>query len=105
MTEALREMSAKGLGFVTVVESGRVTGIFTDGDLRRLIERGESDLRSVEVCTVMHADPRTILASALAAEAARLMEQHRVTSVLVADDEGRLVGALNTNDLMRARVI
>jgi arabinose-5-phosphate isomerase len=53
----------------------------------------------------MHANPRTLQASALAAEAAALMEQHRITSVLVVDENGRLMGALNSNDLMRAKVI
>ena len=79
-------------------------GIFTDGDLRRLVEKGV-DLRAVSAREVMHAHPHTIRDDALAAEAATLMEQHRVTSVLVVDGEARLVGALNSNDLMRAKVI
>ncbi len=104
-TDLMREMSAKGLGASAVADAGgRVLGIFTDGDLRRLIERGV-DLRSATAREVMHADPRTIRADALAAEAADLMEQHRITSVLVVDAHGLLVGALNTNDLMRAKVI
>jgi arabinose-5-phosphate isomerase len=101
----LREMTGKGLGFAAVVDaSGRPVGIFTDGDLRRLIER-EANLRALTAADVMHAGPRLIRADALAVEAAELMEQHRITSVLVVDDAGRLVGALNSNDLMRAKVI
>ena len=101
----LREMTGKGLGLTAVVdESDAVLGIFTDGDLRRLIERG-ADLRALIARDVMHANPRRIRADALAVEAADLMEQHRITSVLVVDGEQRLVGTLNSNDLMRAKVI
>jgi arabinose-5-phosphate isomerase len=101
----MREMSHKGLGASAVIEAdGRVAGIFTDGDLRRLIERGV-DLRELRAADVMHRDPRTIRADDLAVEAAQLMEQHRITSVLVTDTQGQLIGALNTNDLMRAKVI
>ena len=101
----MREMSSKGLGASAIVdEAGRVQGIFTDGDLRRLVEKG-ADLRAVKAREVMHPGPRTIRNTALAAEAAQLMEQHRITSVLVVDGDGLLVGAVNTNDLMRAKVI
>jgi arabinose-5-phosphate isomerase len=103
--DLLHEMSRKGLGFAAVVDDDdRVQGIFTDGDLRRLIEKGD-DLRGLLAGEVMHARPRTVGADALAVDAAALMEQHRITSVLVVDGDGRLVGALNTNDLMRAKVI
>jgi arabinose-5-phosphate isomerase len=103
----LREMTGKGLGFTAVVdEGGAPLGIFTDGDLRRLIEDGRhADLRSLNAQQVMHRQPRLIPADALAVAAAGLMEQHKITSVLVVDEAGRLVGALNTNDLMRAKVI
>lgn len=101
----MREMSAKGLGASAIVDDdGRVLGIFTDGDLRRLIEKGV-DLRSMVARDVMHPSPRTIRDDALAAEAAQQMEQYRITSVLVVDADGRLVGAINSNDLMRAKVI
>jgi arabinose-5-phosphate isomerase len=104
-SEMMREMSDKGLGATSVVDAdGRVLGIFTDGDLRRLIEKGV-DLRAMRAREVMHPGPRTIRDDALAAEAAQLMEQHRITSVLVVDAEDRLVGAINSNDLMRAKVI
>jgi len=103
--ELMREMSQKGLGASAIVDADRqVLGIFTDGDLRRLIERGV-DLRSLLARDVMHAKPRTIGSHALAAEAAELMELYRITSVLVVDETGRLCGALNTNDLLRAKVI
>jgi len=103
--ELMREMSVKGLGASAVTDAQKhVLGIFTDGDLRRLIEKGV-DLRAMRAADVMHASPRTLNAGALAVDAVALMEQHRITSVLVLDDAGRLCGALNTNDLMRAKVI
>jgi arabinose-5-phosphate isomerase len=104
-SDLMREMSAKGLGASAVVDDARrVLGIFTDGDLRRLVEKGV-DLRSSKAGDVMHAGPRTVRADSLAVEAAALMEQHRITSVLVVDEAGVLCGALNSNDLMRAKVI
>jgi arabinose-5-phosphate isomerase len=104
-TELMREMSSKGLGASAVVDAqGQVCGIFTDGDLRRLVEKGR-DLRDLRAQEVMHPSPRTVGADALAAQAAAIMEQHRITSVLVVDEQGRLIGALNSNDLMRAKVI
>ena len=104
-TELLREMTSKGLGFTAVADGeGRPIGIFTDGDLRRLIERG-ADLRALKAEDVMHRSPRLVRADALAVDAASVMEMQRITSVLVVDEAGRLVGALNSNDLMRAKVI
>jgi arabinose-5-phosphate isomerase len=104
-TDLMHEMSRKGLGASAVVDAaGRPVGIFTDGDLRRLIEKGE-DLRALKAGEVMHAGPRTIRQDALAVEAAEMMEEHRITSILVVDADGVLCGALNTNDLMRAKVI
>ncbi len=104
-TDMLREMTGKGLGFTAVADAaGRVLGIFTDGDLRRLIERG-ADLRALTAADVMHPGPKLVSADALAVDAADVMEQHRITSVLVIDAAGVLVGALNSNDLMRAKVI
>ena len=104
-TELMREMSQKGLGASAIVdEHHNILGIFTDGDLRRLIEKGV-DLRALHAKEVMHANPRTVLHDALAVEAAELMEQFQITSVLVVNDSGALCGALNSNDLMRAKVI
>jgi arabinose-5-phosphate isomerase len=104
-SDLMREMSAKGLGAAAVVDAeGRPVGIFTDGDLRRLIETG-ADLRALTAADVMHPAPRTIRAEALGVEAAELMEHHRITSVLVVDAAQVLIGALSINDLMRAKVI
>ena len=103
--DLMREISAKGLGATAVVDAQRrVLGVFTDGDLRRAIEAGQ-DLRQRRAHDLMKANPRTIDQDALAAEAADLMEQHRVSCLLVLDHQGHLCGALNTHDLMRAKVI
>jgi arabinose-5-phosphate isomerase len=105
MSTMLMEMSAKGLGFTAVADgAGQVLGIFTDGDLRRLIERG-ADLLSLSAQQAMHSHPKLVREDALAVDAAGLMEQHRITSVIVVNDAGRITGALNSNDLMRAKVI
>ena len=105
LTAMLREMSAKGLGFTAVAGAdGQVLGIFTDGDLRRLIERG-ADMLALTAQDVLHPGPKLVHEDALAVDAAGLMEQHRITSVIVVNDAGRLRGALNSNDLMRAKVI
>ena len=105
LTELMREMSQKGLGATAVTDKqGGILGIFTDGDLRRLVESGQ-DLRSITAADVMKPNPRTISVNALAAQAAQIMEEHRITSLLVVDDEKRLCGFINTNDLMRAKVI
>ena len=105
MAEMLHEMTRKGLGFTAVCDTGgRVAGIFTDGDLRRLIETG-ADLRAMRAGDVMSAAPKLVRDDALAVEAAELMERHRVTGLLVVDRAGQLVGAINSNDLMRAKVI
>ncbi|MDA9885612.1 CBS domain-containing protein, partial [Burkholderiaceae bacterium] len=103
--EVMREMSDKGLGVTAIVNSqNQPVGIFTDGDLRRLLEGG-GDLRAMTAATLMRNAPRVISMDALAAEAADVMEANAVTSLLVVDGNGRLVGALNANDLMRAKVI
>ena len=104
-SDLMREMSHKGLGASAIVDEGQhILGIFTDGDLRRLVEKGV-DLRALTAKDVMHSNPRTIQQDALAVEAAELMEQFKVTSVLVVTASGILCGALNSNDLMRAKVI
>ena len=103
--EVMREMSDKGLGATAIVNSqNQPVGIFTDGDLRRLLEGG-GDLRAMTAATLMRNATRVISMDALAAEAADVMEANAVTSLLVVDGDGRLVGALNANDLMRAKVI
>ena len=104
-SDLMREMSAKGLGASAVVDpAGQVLGIFTDGDLRRRIEAG-ADLRAATAAEVMHAGPRRIAPDALAVDAAEMMEAHAITSVLVVDAAGVLVGVVHIGDLMRAKVI
>ncbi|MBT0570330.1 KpsF/GutQ family sugar-phosphate isomerase [Curvibacter sp. CHRR-16] len=104
-SEVMREMSAKNLGATAVVDdSGALQGIFTDGDLRRLIEKGE-DLRVKTAAEVMKAKPYTVSAHALAVDAASMMEQRRINCVLVLDGQGQLCGALSSHDLMLAKVI
>ena len=104
-SELMREMSSKGLGSAAIVDArGHAVGVFTDGDLRRLVETG-ADLRALSAADVMHHGPRTIRADALGVEAAEMMETHRINSLLVVDAQGVLSGALGINDLMRAKVI
>ena len=104
-TEMMREMSAKGLGLAIVVDAtDKVQGVFTDGDLRRLIEKGQ-DLRTLQAQDVMNKRPRTVQSHALAVDAADLMEEARITVVLVVGEADQLLGALSINDLMRAKVI
>ncbi|WP_312565096.1 KpsF/GutQ family sugar-phosphate isomerase [Comamonas sp.] len=101
----MREISAKNMGASAVVDAqGHVQGIFTDGDLRRRIEDG-TDLRHATAGALMHKHPRTISEEALAVDAAQLMEQHGITSVLVVDGQSRLVGMVHIRDLMVAKVI
>jgi len=105
LTELMREMSHKGLGASAIVDTQHhIVGVFTDGDLRRLIEKG-ADLRELTAQDVMHPNPRTVKTDDLAVTAAGLMEAFKVTCVLVVDSKARLCGALNSNDLMRAKVI
>ncbi|SAI23402.1 arabinose 5-phosphate isomerase [Bordetella ansorpii] len=102
---ALEEISAKGMGMTAVVDGdGYPVGIFTDGDLRRLIERC-GDVRGLAVNEGMTRAPRTISPDALAAEAAQQMDELRLNQVLVVDGEGKLIGAVHTHDLMAAKVV
>jgi len=105
LSEAILEVSRKGMGMTAVLDTqGKVAGIFTDGDLRRAIDRGV-DLRALRVDQVMSANPRTIAASQLAVEAVRLMEQFHISQILVVDEAHVLVGALNMHDLFKAGVL
>lgn len=105
LSAGLLEMSRKGLGMTTVVDgSRRVLGIFTDGDLRRTLDR-QVDVHATRMSEVMTANGKVVQPRMLAAEAVHLMETHRITSLPVVDDERRLVGALNVHDLLRARVM
>jgi len=105
LSEALVEMSRKRLGMTAVVDGdGRLLGLFTDGDLRRTLDSA-LDVRQTRIADVMTRQPRTIGADQLAAEAARLMETHKINGLIVVDGDGRAVGALNIHDLLRARVV
>ncbi|MXV09287.1 MULTISPECIES: KpsF/GutQ family sugar-phosphate isomerase [unclassified Xanthomonas] len=105
LSEALVEMSRKRLGMTAVVDADdRLLGLFTDGDLRRALDSA-LDVRQTRIAEVMTRQPRTIGADQLAAEAARLMETHKITGLIVVDAAGRAVGALNIHDLLRARVV
>lgn len=105
LTDALLEMSRGRMGMTAVVTAaGRVTGIFTDGDLRRALEKGE-DLRTAMISGVMSRDPRTITPDRLAAEAVEIMERAKINQLLVVDDQHCLVGALNIHDLFRGKVV
>jgi arabinose-5-phosphate isomerase len=105
LRDALREMTRGRIGMTAVRNAaGKVSGIFTDGDLRRALEKG-ADFAAARVADVMSAGPRTIRAGALAAEAVQIMEAHKVNQLLVVDERGELVGALNMHDLFRAKVI
>jgi len=104
LAEGLLEVTSKGLGMTAIVDdSMRVLGVFTDGDLRRALDRA-ADLHATRMEQVMTTGPKSVLPSTLAAEAVHLMETHRITSLIVLDEKGKLVGALNVHDLLRAGV-
>ena len=104
--DVLVEMSRKRLGMTAVVDaSNRLLGLYTDGDLRRTLADPGVDVRSARIVDVMTRDPVTIDPDALAVEAARLMELHKINALLVVDAGRRVVGALNIHDLLRARVV
>jgi arabinose-5-phosphate isomerase len=105
LKEAVIEMSRGRLGMTAVLDAGgKVKGVFTDGDLRRTLERG-TPLEGLRVDAIMTARPRTVRREMLAAEAVHVMEEHKVNQLLVVDERGELVGALNMHDLFRAKVI
>jgi arabinose-5-phosphate isomerase len=106
LSDTLVEMSRKRLGMTAVVDDdGRLLGLYTDGDLRRTLDDASVDLRATRVGEVMTRSPKTIASDALAVEAARLMEAHKINALLVLDADARVVGALNIHDLLRARVV
>lgn len=101
LRDALLEMTEKGLGMTAIVdEDYKVLGIYTDGDLRRTLDSG-ADVRSTIIRDVMHTDCKTTSADVLAAEALHILEENMITSLLVADEDNTLVGALNVHDLFR----
>jgi arabinose-5-phosphate isomerase len=105
LAEGLMEVTRKGLGMTAIVdEADRLLGVFTDGDLRRALDRA-ADLYGTRMDEVMTRHAKTVRANALAAEAVLLMETHRITSLIVVDADGGVVGALNVHDLLRAGVV
>jgi len=105
LSTALMEITRKGMAMTAVVDQdNRPVGVFTDGDLRRLLEQGK-DFTKFTIADVMHHTPRTIHPDQLAVDAVGLMEEFRINQVLVADSDGKLVGALHIHDLTRAKVI
>jgi len=105
LRDGLMEMTEKGLGMTAIIDSDRkILGIFTDGDLRRALDEG-ADVHTTKMIDVMHSNCKTTSANVLAAEAVRTLEENKITSLLVADDDERLIGALNIHDLFRAGIM
>jgi arabinose-5-phosphate isomerase len=105
LPEALLEMTRKGLGMTAILDdAGRVAGIYTDGDLRRTLDRA-LDLHVTPVDAVMTPRPVQVRANILAAEALGIMEARKINALLVVDEGGTLIGALNMHDLLRAGVV
>ncbi len=105
LTSALLEITQKGIAMTAVVDAEqRILGVFTDGDLRRLMEK-QFNFSELSIGEVMGKQPRTVGPEQLAVEAVEIMETHRINQLLVADSEGKLVGALHIHDLTRAKVI
>ena len=101
LRDALLEMTDKGLGMTAIVDGDRrILGIYTDGDLRRTLDTG-ADIRETIIRDVMHANCKTVAEDVLAAEALHMLEENKITGLLVADDDGALIGALNIHDLFR----
>ncbi|MBC3870484.1 KpsF/GutQ family sugar-phosphate isomerase [Undibacterium oligocarboniphilum] len=105
LTTALLEITKKGMAMTAVVDAeNKVVGVFTDGDLRRLIETSQ-DFTQIRIADVMHTNPRSVRADQLAVEAVEVMETYRINQLLVTDNAHKLLGALHIHDLTRAKVI
>jgi arabinose-5-phosphate isomerase len=105
LQEALLEMTSKGLGMTAIVDGdGRLAGILTDGDLRRLLQRN-IDVYRAQVRDVMTRDPQTTTADRLATETIELMRARKINGLIVVDADRRVVGALNMHDLLRRRIV
>jgi arabinose-5-phosphate isomerase len=105
LSEALLEITNKGIAMTAIVDHDfHAIGVFTDGDLRRMIERGQ-DFTNLSITDVMHANPHSIGPDQLAVDAVAVMEEFRINQLLVTDAEGKLIGALHIHDLTRAKVI
>jgi len=106
LSEALLEMTQKGLGMTGIVDAdGKLAGIFTDGDLRRVLDHGEVNVHQIGIAEVMTRHCKTAQPRQLAVETLSLMEQHKINSLMVVDEQQRPVGALNMHDLLRAGVV
>jgi arabinose-5-phosphate isomerase len=105
LADAVLEISRKGMGMTSVLDDGgRLAGIYTDGDLRRSLEK-HVDFRTTTISMVMTGDPHTVMPDQLAVEAVQIMETHRISQLVVVDGDNRAVGALNMHDLFSAKVI
>jgi arabinose-5-phosphate isomerase len=106
MPEIIHEMSSKRLGMTTVVDDdGRLAGVFTDGDLRRLFMSRPHDVLTLAAGDVMTANPLTVPRDVLAVEALRVMETHKITSVIVVDEHRVVEGVIHLHDLWRTQMI
>jgi len=105
LSDAIMEISKKGVGMTGIVDAAQhVLGIYTDGDLRRTLAK-KLDFNATSIRSVMSANPRCINPDALAVEAVQIMEQHKISQMLVVDEHNKLIGALNMHDLLHAKVI
>jgi len=105
LKEALMEMSKKGIGMTGIIDDkNHIIGIFTDGDLRRILDKGV-DVHDTRVIDVMTKDPKTAKAEMLAEEALQIMQKHKVNALIIVDDEQKVIGALNMHALLRAGVV
>jgi arabinose-5-phosphate isomerase len=105
LTDALLEITRKGMGMTAIVDAdGRPLGVFTDGDLRRMLSTVQ-DFTSVKIRDVMHRKPHQLGPDQLAVDAVAVMEDFRINQILVVDTDGKLAGALHIHDLTRAKVI
>jgi arabinose-5-phosphate isomerase len=105
LRDGLMEMTQKGLGMTAIADGdGKILGIFTDGDLRRALDAG-ADVHRTTMAEIMHTNCKTLSADVLAVEAVHILEENKITSLLVADEDRRLIGALNIHDLFRAGIM
>ena len=106
LNDALIEMTKKGLGMTAVVDEANILqGVFTDGDLRRVLDHGEINVRELKIADVMTKNCKTTSSDALAAETLAMMQQYKINALPVVDENNKLVGAMNMHDLLRAGVM
>lgn len=106
MKDAILEISSKKLGMTSVLDNkGKLSGIITDGDLRRLLEKGETDIFRIKANDVMTRNPKTIKGNELAAKAVSIMEQHSITSLIVVNEDNKPEGIIHLHDLLKTGVV